>query len=146
MTAFFYFWLSLLQETTKCLSFPNPVHTTLEKQNLLKLPKVVFKNHNTAFELKNRDFRNYQMFLHCTQHKHLNAFVQPALLRTPFHGNPRFQAFSFSPAATSAACDFGWSVHRQKFTTQATSWTTSYFQEDLSLQSVLWITIAEGYS
>lgn len=76
------------------------------------------------------------MSLHCKQHKHLNAFVQPALLPTSFHANPRFQAFGFSPAAI-AAYGFGWSVQRQKCITQATSWTTSYFQEDRSLRSVL---------
>lgn len=78
MTAFFYFWLSQSQEPTKRLSFPNPAHTTLEKCNLLKLPKVVFKNYNTAFEFKQKDFRNYQMFLHCEQHKNLKAFIHAA--------------------------------------------------------------------
>lgn len=43
----------------------------------------------------------------------------------------------FSPAATSAAFDVGWSVHMQKCMIQVTSWTASYFEEDLTLHNVL---------
>lgn len=78
MTVFFYCWASQSQETIKCLSFPNPVHTTLEKLNLLELPKVPFKNCNTAFEFTQKDFRNYQMFLHCEPNKTLEAFIHAA--------------------------------------------------------------------
>lgn len=107
-----------------------PVHPTLEKS--LSEDTEVFNNHYIAFEFKQKDFRDYPMSLHCEQCKHLNVLKQP--LQTCVSS-----LCGFSP---SAAFGFCWSIHMQKHMIKVKSCTASYFQEELSLQGVLRITIA----
>lgn len=130
--------------TIKQLSFPNPAHRTLEKQNLLKLPKVVFRNHNTAFEFKQKDFRNYQKFLECVQHKNLKVFIHAGYAAVDILPcKPAFPVFAASVLQLllqplilvgQFTCRNAWS--------KSQAGLQVVFSKDLSLHSVLWITIA----